>query len=196
MARLSAGSMALGITIEQLGDPAVYRVKDIFTTLNGSWIVGNQPAPYGIEEWARKEYLANEFDDAGADRHLFGMVLDKDGTAIKSKSFLYSTPRWGNGNDTIQSVKPHSGWANIALYPSSSFSPERGEQGPWAWNPFGPDSERVIGGGLPNNHHVSTFAVWQEVDEVEPPVVTPPDDDLVARVEALEVWAMSIGFKG
>ena len=197
-ARLSEGAKTLGITIEQPDGPVRYRVTDVFTTYNGSWVVGQQPPPYGIELWAQGAYTTPEFDDAGADRHLFGMVLGSRGGKFvgPTTAFSYGTPRWGDGNDALIPVKKHSGWANIALYMSSSFSPERGEQGPWAWHPFGEDSEIVIGGGLPNRHHVSTFAVWQEVDEVDPPVVTPPDGDLEARVQALEQWARGIGYTG
>lgn len=159
--RFSEGADFMGLTVEPPSSGSIkYRLVDIFTTLNGSWEVGDQPAPYGIEQWARDAYLTSAFDDAGASTHLFAHILDQYGNIAAHREVKYWTPAY-DGNDTIQLTKSHSGWANIALFPASSFSPENNERGVWAWGP--PGGEIVMGGGLPNRHHVSTFAVWQEV---------------------------------
>ena len=61
---------------------SVFLIKDVFTTINGSWEVSD--APYAIPQWARDEYLKpwgapDYFDDAGADHHIFAAVIGLDG---------------------------------------------------------------------------------------------------------------------
>ena len=61
----------------------VYVVKDIFTTRDGSW-EPSPDIPGSVTAWARERYLkpfgaADYFDDAGADHHLFALVLGLDG---------------------------------------------------------------------------------------------------------------------
>lgn len=158
--RFSEGATYMGLVVKRPSGIIKYRLVDIFTTINGSWEVGDQPAPYGIEQWARDAYLSNDFDDAGADHHLFAHILDRNGSLVGNYEVKYWTPAY-EGNDTVQLTKSRSGWANIVLSPDASFSPENGDTGVWAWGP--PGGEIVMGGGLPNRHHVSTFAVWQEV---------------------------------
>ncbi len=146
----------------------VYRVKEIFTTLLGSW---EPSSGYGaIPQWARDAYLkpwgaADYFDDAGADHSLFALVLDLDGKPVKTGELVRF---WSDGFSRLGDAsyrdyahvtpKPGSGWARLDIY--NNFVPERGEQGAWCWCPEGA-ADVVVGGGLPNNHHVSTFVVWQ-----------------------------------
>jgi hypothetical protein len=158
-------------------DGVVYRIKDVFTTINGSWEPSDQPG--SIPPWARDAYLRSDFLEAGADHHLFAAVLDPDGTLRRDHEVTY----WSDGFERLgdpsyagyidERTKQQSGWANIVLFSGSSFVPERGESGPWSWMPAG-RSEVMSGGGLPANHHVSTFAVWQAVP-VEPPAPEPPE---------------------
>ncbi len=157
----------------------LYRVKDLFTTVNGSWEPGNQPG--SIPQWARDAYLRSDFREAGADHHLFAAVLGVDGTPLRDHEVTY----WSDGFERLgdpsypgfidEHTKQDSGWAHIVLFSGSSFVPERGEAGPWCWMPAG-RSEVVSGGGLPANHHVSTFAVWQAVP-VEPAETEPAEPE-------------------
>ena len=146
----------------------VYRVKEIFTTLLGSW---DPSDGYGsIPQWARDAYLKpwgaeDYFDDAGADHNLFALVLDLNGKPVKTENLVRF---WSDGFDklgdpiysgyTRATPKPGSGWTRHDIW--NNYSPEAGEQGAWCWCPGGP-ADVVVGGGLPNNHHVSTFVVWQ-----------------------------------
>lgn len=160
----------------------VYRVKDIFTTRDGSWEPSATPG--AVNSWARDEYLkpwgaADYFDDAGADHHLFARVLDLNGKPIKERdSILY----WSDGFDRLgdpnytgyvkQTPKQKSGWSNIVIF--SGYVPERKEIGPWSWCPVGA-ADVVVGGGLPANWHVSIFVVWQaEKRSTEPQPAQPP----------------------
>lgn len=149
----------------------LYLVRDIFTTRNGSWEPVDLPG--SVPQWARDDYLkpvgaADYFDDAGGDHHLFAAVIGLDGKLVRGQEILF----WSDGFDVLadpdynayvrRATKERSGWANIITGPGSSFVPERGESGPWCWAPAGA-AEVVCGGGLPANHHISFFVVWQAV---------------------------------
>ncbi|HXF62467.1 MAG TPA: hypothetical protein VNK95_12680, partial [Caldilineaceae bacterium] len=153
----------------------IYLVRDIFTTRNGSW----EPIalPGSVPQWARDEYLKpvnspDYFDDAGGDHHLFAAVIGLDGKLVRQQEIIY----WSDGFERLgdpeydgyvrRFTKERSGWANIITGPGSSYVPERGESGPWCWAPAGA-AEVVCGGGLPANHHISFFVVWQAVANPE-----------------------------
>ncbi|MCB0046151.1 MAG: M23 family metallopeptidase [Caldilineaceae bacterium] len=176
------------------GGDTVYVLRDVFTTYLGSWEPSNETG--SIPQWARDAYLSGQFLEAGADHHLFGAVLDRDGNLIKDTPLRF----WSDGFDKLADgsyegyltirTKSDSGWANNPMGPGSSYVPERGERGPWCWAPEGA-AEVMCGGGLPARHHLSTFAVWQAMDRtayeaavnggtpvappVEPPVAPPTE---------------------
>ncbi len=179
----------------------VYRVKDLFTTRNGSWEPSNEPGSIAL--WARDAYLRpfdapDVFDDAGGDHHLFARVLDRNGTAVKSENLIryWSDGFHMLGNPSYQGYvrmtpKQGSGWANQVIF--NSFNPERAESGAWCWCPEGA-ADVVVGGGMPNNMHVSTFAVWQAEARLGGTVpvdgggaVGSAEQDAIRR----QVWAMA-----
>jgi murein DD-endopeptidase MepM/ murein hydrolase activator NlpD len=143
----------------------VYMLKHLFTTHDGKWDVGERPAPYGIEQWARDAYLKplgapDYFDSAGGATHLFGALLGLDGQLIRNHPI-----RWWTRDEQIRHemrTKQGSGWADMTMNADSAFSPGSGQSGPWCWAPDGA-GECICGGGLPNQWHVSTFAVWQAI---------------------------------
>lgn len=164
-------------TIDQRPDkPApingvVYMLKDLFTTRDGSWEPSDNRG--SADQWAREAYLRpagspDYFDDAGGATHLFAAVIGLDSKLTRNHP-IYA---WSDGFDKlgdkayqgykILHPKERSGWANLFMSASSSYVPERGEQGPWCWCPAGA-ADVVVGGGLPARQHVSTFAVWQAV---------------------------------
>lgn len=186
--RISEWAKKFGVRVEREIVPAghpVYRIKDIFTTRDGSW----EPASIAgsIPQWARDAYLTKEFDDAGAATHLFGAVM-RDGVLIPGETFFCWTHAYNKNHTWIRSKK--HGWANLFMSASSNFVPERGEVGPWAWQPITVPGDTVIGGGLPNRWHVSTFAVWEYTVEPGEPDdgggTDPGDQPLAARVALLE----------
>jgi len=111
-------------------------------------------------------------DDGGADHNILGGCLDLNGNAVQGKGMLYASTgistfdlsKW-----TMMQTK-RSGFACIEMFagdssnPGSLYYPDQGKQGPWAWCPFGL-SDVVYGAGMPYKHHVSFFAVWQEVNK-------------------------------
>lgn len=151
---------------DQPAGDIVYLIKDIFTTRNGSFDPSGDPG--SIPQWARDAYLSPDFLEAGADHHLFARVLGLDGQPLKDHEIRY----WSDGferlgdpsytNYVLERTKERSAWANMTIYSGSSFMPERGESGPWCWAPAGA-AEVICGGGMPANHHISTFVVWQAV---------------------------------
>ena len=151
------------------GDTA-YVLKDLWSTYNGSWEYAND-AKWTVPQWARETYLKPMDDplylaEGGADHHILGGCLDINGARIEGKGMLFTTTgistfdlsKWAKKN----TVK--SGFANVEMFASSLYFPDQGKQGPWAWMPFGL-SDVVYGAGMPYQHHVSFFAVWQEVSK-------------------------------
>lgn len=149
----------------------VYRLKDIFTTRDGSW--DPRTGHLGsVSAWARDTYLRpwnapDRFDDAGGDHHLFARVLDANGNHKTDQNLvqywsdgLHSLADSGYNGYSFVTPKSHSGWANVVMSGGSNFVPERGESGPWCWCPRGA-ADVVVGGGMPAKHHISFFAVWQ-----------------------------------
>ena len=195
MARISEWAQKFGLWIEPTtGNPGetIYRLKDIFTTRDGSWEPSSTPG--SVPQWARDAYLkpsgsVQYFDDAGAAQNLFGAIISESGSMIPHGNFEFWTYT-DNQNHSIQRAKL-SGWANISLWPSSSYVPDRGEKGPWAWQPKGVKADLVKGGGLPQRWHVSMFAVWSPVTlptvtpPIDPPVVPLTLEQRVARLEKL-----------
>lgn len=152
-------------------EETVYLLKDLFTTHNGSWEPNDEMG--SIDLWARDAYLKelgapDYFDDAGADHHLFAAIIGLDGQLLRNTEIIF----WSDGYLKLADkeytdyssafTKERSGWANIVLAESSSYAPDRLEQGPWCWMPKGA-ADVVCGGGLPLKNHISTFAVWQAV---------------------------------
>lgn len=175
----------------------VYRVKDIFTTRNGSWEPSSVEG--SIEPWARALYLrpfgaADYFDDGGGDHHLFGAIVEPvTSRTIKTGGIHYWT--WtDDSNHVVQTVKTKSGWANNLMFnvynPDLDLNTGTGEKGAWACSPSTTiPADIVLGAGMPFNWHVSFFATWT----LESAVVTPPidTDPLAIKADKLEQWAVA-----
>lgn len=172
----------------------VYRVKDVFTTRDGSWEPSSIPG--GIPQWARDTYLKpwgspDYFDDAGADHHVLGGVYDEATKRMVKTAIIHYYTWTDNANHADMPVKEKSGWANIIAFnkfsPGSDMNPDTGERGAWAWYPRVPGvpADEVRGGGMPDGWHVSWFATWTlETDAVVEP---PPTED--PRIAKLDTWA-------
>lgn len=147
------------------GGDVVYVLKDIFTTINGSWEPSNQPG--SIPQWARDDYLSSDFANAGGDHNLFAAAIGLDGQLMKQKGMFF----WSDGIEQLgnpdytgynrRDTDPTSGWADIPIF-APPFYPDQGQSGPWCWSTVGP-ADVLCGGGLPYNQHVSWFAVWQQM---------------------------------
>ncbi len=164
----------------------IYRIKDVFTTCDGSWDPSN--ATGAIEQWATSSYLLppndpTYFDDAGGAHHIFARVLDLEGKPITNQDEFIC---WSDGVHLLGQAnfaqyikmtitpKARSGWGNQPIW--SSFSPARGETGPWAWCPRGA-ADVIVGGGLPDNLHISWFVVWQAEKRAPGEIDDEPGDE-------------------
>ncbi len=130
----------LKLSVERV-DGARYRIIAAWLTENGSW--------ENVPDWARRW----QRDTLGGDHHAFGCCLDKAGSPI-GKTFLLSWPT-GQADRTPEA----DGWANLPLA-GQNWDPANGP-GPYLWEAL--KGDRLRGLGMPLNHHVSFFAVWQEV---------------------------------
>lgn len=175
-----------------VGQP-VLRVKDVFTTRDGSWEPSQ--ALGSIPQWARDTYLKpfnspDYFDDAGGDHHVFGCIWDTpNNKPIKTGAIHYYT--WtDNSNHVDMPVKTQGGWANVVMY--NKFYPDQGERGAWAWHPAGSvPADVVVGGGMPYAFHVSFFATWtlETGTVIDPPTDPDADEQLRKDVDSLIAWA-------
>lgn len=201
MARISTEAIRFNIAVQpaivSAGQP-VYRIKDIFTTRDGSWEPSSVPG--SIPQWARDTYLKpfsspDYFDDAGADHHILGGVYDEATGRMNKSATIHYWTYTDNANHVRVKVKDKSGWANIVMF--NFYNPADGNRGPWAWCPEtnGIPADIVSGAGMPNNWHVSFFATWvlaQGDGPVVPPVEPPTQDP---RIVKLETWARAISAK-
>lgn len=202
MARISESAALFGIKIVPATpkDGKVLRVKDIFTTRDGSWEPNGNVGAGSIPQWARTTYLRpwgapDYFDDAGADHHMLGGIFDE--ATQRMKTGPGNAIQWytwtDNGNHVVMPCKERSGWANVLMY--NYFNPSLGEQGAWAWYPevAGVPADEVRGGGMPYKWHVSFFVTWVLVTNiVPPPDPDPVDPNMEARVAKLEGYARAM----
>jgi len=191
---------------DQPAGEVVYRLRDLFTTRDGSWDPSAHPG--SLDQWARDSYLLpahhpEYFDDAGGDHNLFVRVLDENGKPVRTADLvicwsdgvhLLGEPNFAQFIKMTITPKERSGWGNQPIW--NHFSPEQGETGAWAFCPKGA-ADVVVGGGLPNNQHVSWFAVWQaerrtgDDGPIEPdPIATDPIATGPVSFEALRaaIW--------
>ncbi|MGQ9518202.1 MAG: hypothetical protein ACUVT1_13120 [Anaerolineae bacterium] len=143
----------LNVTVEQ-NPLARYQLIAAFITVNGSWD--------DVPDWARA-YDVPSFPERGGDHHVFGRCLDAQGNVLYQKGFVLSWPDGAAG-----ATPEASGWANLPIY-GGAYYPDQGQSGPYRWATLNGNQLRGI--GMPYNHHVSFFAVWQEQPAGTP---TPP----------------------
>ena len=160
----------------------VYILKDVFTTIEGSWDANG--SRYAIPQWAKGTYenpaILMELQKKS---HLYAAVVDANGQLIRGQVVRF-TNRYDPSQPTDRTTQENTGWATFTMSGSSTYHPENGEQGPWCWAPPGL-ADSLCGGGLPaDGQSLSIFAVWQATtagevtptpSPTEPPVTpTPP----------------------
>jgi hypothetical protein len=181
------------IPFEQRADKArwpdgpLYRVKEIFSTRNGSWEVS---AEFGsIDGWARDEWWQGaKIDGAGGDHHFFIIVLDAAGKPLPGKGIIWRqgelTADW---TPTAQKDAKPDGSENIPM--QNSYAPDRGEHGSWSGTTIG-RADLLHGADLPWNNHVSVFFVLQASAEPAPEPEPEPEPGgytaLLTRIAAAD----------
>lgn len=134
----------LGVTVERRSGN--YWLAGAWLTINGNW----DDVPACAKPW--------QSDVLGGDHHLYGRLETAAGTALDN-TFVVA---WGSGPEDGDARTPEwpAGWANIPIA-GQNWDPNEGP-GPYTWFCFGGD--RLVGLGMPNNHHYSFFGVWRPVD--------------------------------
>lgn len=133
----------------------MYRVTDLFTTQDGRW--DRHSEPYDIKPEMAQKYNDPAFTEKGCATCLFVKVV---GGPSKRVRFWVD-----NGPEAIREVNAQ-GWANIPIFHSSAYNPDRGERGPWNVEVLddNSDQDKVSGLGLPYSWHVSSFVVFEWVE--------------------------------
>lgn len=156
----------------------IYVLTALFTTMNGSWNVGDTTSVYGIEPWAREAYLFPQNDPrccagGGGDHNIFGVSSGRNGERLPGAGFVWTS----NGVRYLQPVTDAgktvfreaaaSGWADIPIFASNEgCRPEVSGSCPWAYSKLGM-ADIVTGIGLPGNQHVSVFGEWRQMTWAE-----------------------------
>lgn len=153
-----------------------YKATKIFTSRDGR--LDPDDREYGIDQ--------EGLDILGDDRpHLGGATQIFAKTEGGPSDTILFSSRDGQYNFPIDE-KPESGWASFDLtHDNASYNPDRGEVGWWNVSVADAPSDVVEGIGLPYSWHVSTFIVFEWVDEDEdggetgegPEIPTDPDPE-------------------
>lgn len=132
----------------------MYRIKDRFTTHHGHWYVDDNDK-YGIKQ----EY----FEKYSGERAGKG---DSTGIFVKLESGLATKVHFETvgGHVEVHEVDKER-WAHTTMYnPGSGYDPTN-TTGPWFVRAEGFPSEIADGIGLPEGEHVSTFVVFEWVED-------------------------------
>lgn len=159
-----------------------YKLSKMFTSRDGR--LEPDSRPYGMTQEGLDEIGPEARPHLGGATHLFVKV--KGGP---SNTVLFSTR---DGQHNIRVEEKAHGWAEYALGHSSAYNPDRGEIGWWSVSVEDAPSDVVEGLGLPYSHHISTFIVFEWVDENEedggetgegPEIPTEPEErSLIAAI--------------
>ncbi len=178
--RISQGAAVAGVTVT--GTPNKYRVRDVFTTHNGSWLPKDDDA-YSLPAW-----LERQPDQPGGAEHIYVRLsaATPDDNPVPWVKFA---------TDIVVESQPlgRYRWANMPalnVYHPPALSGWR------HW--LEENGQIVVGGGLPDGEHVSLFVVWElniepdeEPDEPDKPdnpyatYVTIPDEGHTVVIDAM-----------
>lgn len=134
----------------------MYKVVDMFTTRDGSWTPNGEL--YSITPEMASKYGADAKELGGATQ-IFVKLIGGPGSQIRFftvAGFVETHPAKENG------------WANCSMAnPGSGYNPNN-NTGPWSVMADTQPSEIVSGIGLPFGWHVSTFIVYEWVEDGDP----------------------------
>jgi hypothetical protein len=133
----------------------MYKVKDQFTTRDGSWTPNGEL--YSITPEMAARY--------GADANSLGGATN---IYVKLEGGPGGEVRFFTNGGLVEKHPPQSnGWAHTTMFnPGSGYNPNN-NVGPWSVMADEAPSEIVSGIGLPFGWHISTFVVFQWDDDEE-----------------------------
>lgn len=149
----------------------MYKLSKRFTSLHGKLEPDNREV-HGYRFGMTQEG-ADEIGDAkqhlGGATHIFVKI---NGGPSNSVRFFTRD----NIHSFVRSEKPESGWAEYGIEHGSGYRPDRGEIGWWKVEVDGAPSEVVEDIGLPFSEHISTFLVFDWVEDGEQPEPEEPEE--------------------
>jgi len=175
---------------DQWKDGPIYRIKDVFSVMAGSWEL-TPGVKYSIDEWARSEYWQGAKWSSTGDHNFHIMVLDANSNPLMGKGIMFRQNdwQWEPKNVYQSSLK---GDADVYLF--NSYAPMRGELGSWIGTTVG-KADALAGVDMPLNEHVTVFCVLQASEEIDVPDPDPdpdPTGDLAGVVTAINGLAAQV----
>jgi hypothetical protein len=166
---------------EQWKDGPFYRIKDVFSVIEGSWEL--EPGrKYSIDEWARSEYWQGARWSSTGAHNFHVMVLDKAGNPMMGNGILFRQNDWSWQPENVHQASL-KGDADVYLF--NSYAPQRGEHGSWIGTTLG-KADALAGVDMPLNEHVTVFCVLQESEETPAPDPAPDPTGDLAELIALQ----------
>jgi len=149
----------------------MYKLKDKFTTWDGSWVPDGRK--YSITPEMAAKYGNEPIDGKGCATCFFVKLEGGPATEVHY---------WTTAGYVEDHPVDASRWAHATMYnPGSGYNPTN-NVGPWSAVAKDAPSDIIDGVGLPAGEHVSTFAVlaWEEGAEIPDnggPDIPPDTDD-------------------
>lgn len=133
-----------------------------------------QPAP-DSKYWKLISAQYQDPDESGGNINIIVFVQDERGAPLPGQRIIQKFP-----GDQATAITDERGHAEFPMSGDSSFSPDRGENGPYAALVDGLPSDQVVGMGLPLKRHVQYILTYRRAtfasqpDPAPAPVPTPP----------------------
>lgn len=137
------------------------------------------PVPPGQSYWKLISALYQDPEESGGNVNIVCYVQNEFGRPAVNQKVVQAF-----GTDSADGLTDGQGHIDFPMTGASSFSPDRGENGPYSAFVSGFPSDRVLGMGLPLRRHVQYLLTWRKVtagDSSNPPV----DLDKAARDAAI-----------
>lgn len=146
----------------------MYKLTHRFTSQDGR--LAPDSREYGISQ-EEINLLGDAKPHLGGATHIF--VKINGGTSNQARFFTRD-----NGLTFVRSEKPESGWAEYEMAKASTYKPHLGERGWWNATVEGAPSQVAEDIGLPDSWHVSTFLIfdWVEDGTVDPEEPVEPEE--------------------
>lgn len=149
----------------RLVDSERHMVAKFWTTQDGRWVTSRDNI-WAPPAWAIKQYKRPQFHDSGAATHLFVRVEDENGKPVSAKVRFF-VPGGPQYETTTEEGRDY--WANMFMTGSSAYWPGDGQSGPWHITLVDDPQVELVGAGLPNKYHISSFLVIRMRSAQKPP---------------------------
>lgn len=113
-------------------------------------------APPGTKYWKLISGQYQNPDESGGNISIVLFVQDERGMPLPGQRVIQKFP-----GDQASGITDERGHFEFPQSPDSSFSPDRGEHGPYSAFVDGLPTDRVVGMGLPLKRHVQYILTWR-----------------------------------